>query len=238
MAKFCSPLLPAARLPSISASCCLGVQPGDEIFCPTLTFAATCNPVRQMGARPSSLSIAEKGDVEHRSQCPGGRPLKAKARAGKMPRAVMVVRINTGSAPTWTRSGSCVANMRFRSLKTRAQALGATYKGQAAAGTMGSRRSLLTSTGTRSSRQRAEACCVSLQTRRGRRRRRCFWSLQSRELRPRLRSTLEIGVQLPHEQCARCHRPRAVAGAFDTRIEQRRAIAFRYRDAFADVASA
>ena len=30
----------------------LGVGPGDEVFCPTLTFAATCNPVRYLGAEP------------------------------------------------------------------------------------------------------------------------------------------------------------------------------------------
>src|ERR1700688_3991659 len=30
----------------------LGVGPGDEVFCPTLTFAASANPIRYLGAEP------------------------------------------------------------------------------------------------------------------------------------------------------------------------------------------
>src|SRR5580700_5424312 len=30
----------------------LGVGPGDEVFCPTLTFVASANPVRYLGAEP------------------------------------------------------------------------------------------------------------------------------------------------------------------------------------------
>src|SRR5579872_4557668 len=32
-----------------------GVSPGDEVFCSTLTFAASCNPVRYLGAEPVFL---------------------------------------------------------------------------------------------------------------------------------------------------------------------------------------
>src|SRR5947209_5150693 len=33
----------------------LGVRPGDEVFCPTLTFVATPNPIRYLGAQPVFL---------------------------------------------------------------------------------------------------------------------------------------------------------------------------------------
>src|ERR1700722_12778791 len=33
----------------------LGVGPGDEVFCPTLTFAASCNPILYLGAEPVFL---------------------------------------------------------------------------------------------------------------------------------------------------------------------------------------
>jgi len=47
--------LPAAALSSGTAAIhlglrLLGVGPSDEVFCPTLTFAASCNPVRYLGA--------------------------------------------------------------------------------------------------------------------------------------------------------------------------------------------
>jgi len=47
--------LPAVALSSGTAAIHLGLRllrvgPGDEVFCPTLTFAASCNPVRYLGA--------------------------------------------------------------------------------------------------------------------------------------------------------------------------------------------
>src|SRR5215469_11363737 len=33
----------------------LGVRRGDEVFCPTFTFAASCNPIRYLGADPVFL---------------------------------------------------------------------------------------------------------------------------------------------------------------------------------------
>src|SRR3979411_2634219 len=33
----------------------LGVGPGDEVFCPTLTFVASVNPIVYLGARPVFL---------------------------------------------------------------------------------------------------------------------------------------------------------------------------------------
>src|SRR5258708_12251277 len=52
--------LPAVALTSGTAALhlglrLLGVGPGDEVFCPTLTFVATANPIRYLGAEPAFL---------------------------------------------------------------------------------------------------------------------------------------------------------------------------------------
>src|SRR2546421_8226651 len=52
--------LPAVALSSGTAAIhlglrLLGVQQGDEVFCPTLTFVATANPIRYLGAEPVFL---------------------------------------------------------------------------------------------------------------------------------------------------------------------------------------
>src|SRR5439155_20402399 len=52
--------LPAVALSSGSAVIhlglrLLGVQQGDEVFCPTLTFVATANPIRYVSAKPVFL---------------------------------------------------------------------------------------------------------------------------------------------------------------------------------------
>src|SRR5437016_4117599 len=52
--------LPAVALASGTAAIhlslrLLGVGPGDEVFCSTLTFTATANPVRYLGAEPVFL---------------------------------------------------------------------------------------------------------------------------------------------------------------------------------------
>src|SRR6202049_1947986 len=51
---------PAAAVSSATAAIhlglrLLGVRPGDEVFCPTLTFVATANPIRYVGAKPVLL---------------------------------------------------------------------------------------------------------------------------------------------------------------------------------------
>src|SRR5713101_2377693 len=38
----------------------LGVGPGDEVFCPTLTFVATANPIRYLGAEPVFLDSSRE----------------------------------------------------------------------------------------------------------------------------------------------------------------------------------
>ncbi len=69
----------------------LGVGRGDEVFCPTLTFAASANPVRYCGAEPVFI------DCEERSWNldPGllEEALKSRAAAGRLPRALILVHL-------------------------------------------------------------------------------------------------------------------------------------------------
>src|SRR5207237_10552577 len=67
----------------------LGVGPGDEVLCPTLTFCATANPVVYQGAAPVFLDVDEATwqlDPELLRQ-----ELRACAARGKRPRAVIAV---------------------------------------------------------------------------------------------------------------------------------------------------
>src|ERR1039458_5070577 len=86
--------LPAVALGSGTAAIhlglrLLGVGPGDEVFCPTLTFVASCNPVRYLRAEPVFLDSdyatwdLDPNILEH--------ALRERAQRGKLPRALVVV---------------------------------------------------------------------------------------------------------------------------------------------------
>ncbi len=69
----------------------LGVGPGDEVFCPSLTFVATANPVRYLGARCvfiDSNRATWNLDPEMLSNA-----LADRARLNRLPRAVIVVHL-------------------------------------------------------------------------------------------------------------------------------------------------
>ncbi len=67
----------------------LGVQPGDEVWAPTMTFVASVAPAVQMGAVPRFLDATGPGF----SLDPGllAEELAAAARRGRLPRAVVAV---------------------------------------------------------------------------------------------------------------------------------------------------
>src|ERR1017187_3619426 len=67
----------------------LGVGPGDEVFCPSLTFAASCNPARYLGAEPVFLG----SDYATWALDPNilEDALRRCAQRGKLPRAIVVV---------------------------------------------------------------------------------------------------------------------------------------------------
>ncbi len=131
----------------------LGVGPGDEVFCPTLTFAASANPVRYLGAEPVFL------DSERRTwnldadilRC----ALKARAKANRLPRALIVVDLY-GQCAEMDPILEAAAEYGVPVLEDAAEALGAALQSKLA-GTFGRVGGFL-STAIRSSRRRAAGC--------------------------------------------------------------------------------
>jgi len=124
--------LPAVSLSSGTAAMhlglrLLGVGPGDEVFCPTLTFVATANPITYLGARPvfvDSDAISWNLDPQLLDEAMADR-----AARGRLPRAVIVVHLFGQSADldpilqVCRRHGVPV-------LEDAAEALGTLYKGR------------------------------------------------------------------------------------------------------------
>ena len=130
--------LPAVALGSGTAAIhlglrLLGVGPGDEVFCPTLTFAATCNPVRYLGAEPVFLD----SDYATWNLDPNllADALRERARQNKLPRAIVVVHLY-GQCADMDPILSLCRSYGVPVLEDAAEAIGATY-GNRPAGTFG-----------------------------------------------------------------------------------------------------
>jgi pyridoxal phosphate-dependent aminotransferase EpsN len=223
--------LPSVALSSGTAAIHLGLRlvgvgPGDEVFCPTLTFAATCNPIRYLGAEPVFLDSDRATwnldpDILEAA-------LRSRAAQARPPRAVIVVHLY-GQCASMDPILSLCAKYGVPVLEDAAEALGATYRGRAA-GTLGdigvfsfNGNKIITTTG--------GGMLVSPDRRWVERAR--FWSQQARD----------PGVAYEHSELGYNYRmSNVLAGigrgqleVLDRRVNERRAIAFRYRDAFADL---
>jgi pyridoxal phosphate-dependent aminotransferase EpsN len=202
----------------------LGVGPSDEVFCPTLTFAATCNPIRYLGAEPVFLD----SDRATWNLDPDilGTALQSRAAQGRLPRAAIVVHLYGQCAPMDPILSLC-AKYGVPVLEDAAEALGATYCGRAA-GTFGhigvfsfNGNKIITTTG--------GGMLVSPNRHWVEKAR--FWSQQARD----------PGIAYEHSELGYNYRmSNVLAGigrgqleVLDRRVSERRAIAFRYRDAFA-----
>lgn len=105
----------------------LGVEAGDEVLCPTLTFVATANPIVYQGARPVFLDserISWNLDPNLLEQA-----LKAKAAVGKLPKALIVVHLFGQSADL---DAILELSRRYEVpvLEDAAEALGTLYRGK------------------------------------------------------------------------------------------------------------
>jgi pyridoxal phosphate-dependent aminotransferase EpsN len=106
----------------------LGIGPGDEVLVSTLTFAASVNPVLYVGATPCFIDSERASwnmDPALLQQA-----LEARARSGKLPRAVIVVHLYGQSADLDAILGIC-QRYDIPPVEDAAEALGATYKGTA-----------------------------------------------------------------------------------------------------------
>jgi dTDP-4-amino-4,6-dideoxygalactose transaminase len=106
----------------------LGVRPGDTVFCSSLTFVASCNPIVYCGAQP--VFIDSDAQTWNMSPATLERALEWAKREGRLPRCVIVVNLYGQSAdmdaimPLCDRYGVPV-------LEDAAESLGALYKGRA-----------------------------------------------------------------------------------------------------------
>jgi pyridoxal phosphate-dependent aminotransferase EpsN len=204
----------------------LGAGPEDEVFCPTLTFVATANPIVYMGARPVFLD----SDRESWNLDPAllARALKERADRNRLPKAVIVVHLYGQPADMDPILEVC-GRYEVPVFEDAAEALGATYKGKPVGQHSGlavysfNGNKMITTTG---------GGMLSAANPEWIRRAR-FWSTQARD----------NAIWYEHSEMGYNYRmSNVLAGigrgqlqVLSTRVEQRRAIAFRYRDAFAEV---
>jgi dTDP-4-amino-4,6-dideoxygalactose transaminase len=105
----------------------LGVGPGDEVYVSTLTFVGSVNPILYLGARPVFI------DSETTSWNMDPELLRAAldeaARAGRLPKAVVVVHLYGQSADLDSVLAAC-DEYGVPVIEDAAEALGATYRGR------------------------------------------------------------------------------------------------------------
>lgn len=204
----------------------LGVGPGDTVFCPSLTFVASVNPVSYLGAK----AVFIDSDRASWNMDPSvlADALAEKARRNALPKAVIVVHLYGQSADMDPIMEAC-RRYDVPVLEDAAEAVGTLYKGRPA-GTIaplgvysfnGNKIITTTSGGMLVSDNREWIDRAR------------YWSQQAREPR----------VEYHHVDVGYNYRmSNVLAGigrgqleVLDERVAQRRAVAFRYRDAFADI---
>jgi pyridoxal phosphate-dependent aminotransferase EpsN len=204
----------------------LGVKAGDEVLCSDLTFVASANPIRYLGAEPVLIdSNYETWNMD--PQCLEDA-LRSKARRGRLPRAAIVVHL-FGQCADMDPIVELCGHYGVPILEDAAETLGGEYKGRPA-GTLGevgafsfNGNKIITTTG-----GGMLVCRDRNQTDKAR-----FWSIQARN----------PGLAYDHSEIGYNYRmSNVLAGigrgqlrVLDKRVQQRRAVAFRYRDAFQDL---
>lgn len=111
----------------------LGVGPGDTVVCPTLTFAASANPILYCGASP--LFIDSEPRTWNLDPDLLKEALALRADAGRLPRAVIVVHLY-GQCAEMNRIAAICERFGLPVIEDAAEALGARYQGRPA-GSMG-----------------------------------------------------------------------------------------------------
>lgn len=204
----------------------LGVGPGDEVFCSTLTFVASANPIRYLGAEP----VFVDSDTATWNMDPEllAGALKERASRNRLPKAAVVVHLYGQCADMDPILAVC-CKFGVPVLEDAAEALGATYKGrpagslgQAAAFSFNGNKIITTAGGGMLAARDPQAIEKAR-----------FWASQSKD----------PGLGFEHSEMGYNYRmSNVLAGigrgqldVLDLRVQQRRAVAFRYRDAFADL---
>lgn len=105
----------------------VGIEPGDEVICSTLTFIATASPITYLGAKPIFID----SDRTSWNMNPDllRETLAKQAHRGKLPKAVIVVHLYGQSADLAPIVEVC-NEYEIPLIEDAAEALGATYKGR------------------------------------------------------------------------------------------------------------
>jgi pyridoxal phosphate-dependent aminotransferase EpsN len=225
--------LPSVALASGSAGIhlglkLLGVQPGDEVVSPTLTFAASCNPILYQHAVPvfiDSESVSWNLDPNILSEF-----LKARARVNRLPRAVIVVHLFGQCADLDPILETC-RRYDVPLLEDAAEALGSSYRGKQP-GTLGDV-GVYSFNGNKIITGTSGGMLVSTRPQWVAKAR--YWSTQARDPDPLnnyVHSEVGYNYRLSNVLAGIV---RGQLEVLDLRVSQRRAIAFRYRDALADI---
>ncbi|MDZ8238351.1 MAG: aminotransferase class I/II-fold pyridoxal phosphate-dependent enzyme [Nostoc sp. ChiQUE01a] len=105
----------------------IGVEAGDEVFCSTLTFIASANPIVYLGAKPVFID----SDRNSWNMNPEllAEALDRRAKKGKLPKAVVLVHLYGQSADIDPILQAC-NQYDIPLIEDAAEALGANYKGR------------------------------------------------------------------------------------------------------------
>ncbi len=105
----------------------IGIEPGDEVFCSTLTFVATANPIIYLGAKPVFIDSdrASWNMNPHLLR----EALDRRAQIGKLPKAIVLVHLYGQSADIAPIVEEC-DRYSIPLIEDAAESLGATYKGR------------------------------------------------------------------------------------------------------------
>ena len=104
----------------------LGVSKGDEVICQTLTFAASANPIRYLGATP--IFVDSESDTWNISPLLLERAIKRRIKLGKKPKAIIAVHLY-GMPYKVTEIRKIADRYGIPIIEDSAEALGSTYKG-------------------------------------------------------------------------------------------------------------
>jgi len=113
---------------------CVGVKKGDVVFCSSLTFAGSCNPILYEGAEPVFID-SEPGSW-NMSPVALEKAFKAAIKQGRIPKAAIVVNLYGQSADMDPLREICSLHC-VPIIEDTAESLGAKYKGKYS-GTLGS----------------------------------------------------------------------------------------------------
>jgi pyridoxal phosphate-dependent aminotransferase EpsN len=205
----------------------LGVGPGDVVFCSTLTFSASANPIRYLGAEPAFID----SDYKTWNMDPSllAEALNQSAKAGMLPKAVVVVHLYGQCADMDPIREACEC-YGVPILEDAAEALGATYKTRRAGG-LGdvaafsfNGNKIITTTGGGMLVSHNAAWVEKAR----------FWSQQARDPGPAYQHS-ELGYNYRMSNVL-AGIGRGQLEVLGRRVEERREIAFRYKDAFSDLA--